>query len=78
MISPRGMELRDWCDSMTFDLEVQSNGSVPRLNGLDWRSWAVRAIALTAQRQQDAPDPYGFEDWRDWAERFQLALGTNS
>ncbi len=78
MISPRGMSLGDWCDSMTYDLESEDNGSVPRLDGLDWRGWAVRAIALTTQRQQDAPDPYGFDDWRDWAERFQLSLGGNS
>lgn len=78
MIDPRNMSLRDWTDSMTLELEV--DGSVPRLDDIDWRGWATAVSRLSVPNQQDAPDPFSYaqEDWREWAVRFSQYLGANS
>lgn len=76
MIDPRNMALNDWADSMTFVLEQY--GSVPRLDGLEWQPWATAVLRLSVPNRDQAPDPYGFQDWREWGSRFQMFLGINS
>lgn len=78
MIDPRGMELADWCDSVAYDVEQESNGSLPILVGDAWQEWGVRVINLLVPNQQHAPDPLQYSDWREWGERLVLYLGTNS
>lgn len=68
MVSPHGMTLTTWADSVT--LAIRDAWSVGRLDDeTRWQEWAtglLRAANITAQA---APDPYLFSDWRDWAER---------
>lgn len=77
MISPVGLTLQDWADSITFELET--SGAVPRLDDAEnWREWGTSLIRLSLPNRQDAPTPDGFDDWFAWAERFVGFLGANS
>jgi hypothetical protein len=71
VIDPRGFEgdVVRWSDQMFFLLQR----FVPQLERLDnpdnWRDWALSIVGAQDEAGQDAPDPYAFEHWEDWAER---------
>lgn len=77
-IDPRGFEVIEWVDRMTPELEPF--GDVPELlKAEEWRDWA-RCIIQNAQIAKcQPPDPAFYEDWREWACRFNqtiYGLGT--
>ncbi len=67
MIDPRGMDLHSWADAVV--LELNDAGWTGRLDGDDWQSWAVGIVRAQPFAQRVLPDPYQFEDWREWAMR---------
>lgn len=68
MIDPRGMTLRDWADSVI--LSIPDVWSLPRLDDeARWQDWAVALLRAQPFATQVVPDPYGFDDWREWAQR---------
>jgi hypothetical protein len=69
---PTGMELRDWADQVTLDLDVY--GPVSHITGDDWQGWGVQFLSF-GSIGKNLPNPYNFTDWRDWAERMcQMSL----
>lgn len=68
MIDPRGMTLRDWADSVV--LSVGSTWSIGKLTDeARWQDWAIGFTRAPTFAKQVVPNPYGFEDWREWAMR---------
>lgn len=66
MIDPSRMSFRDWADSVT--LARSDAWSAQRAPGeARWRDWAVSFLQPGITGQQAVPDPYKFDDWRDWA-----------
>ena len=76
MIDPRGMTLRDWADSVI--LSVGDAWSFGKLQSEDhWQDWAVGFVRASNFTQRVVPDPYQFEDWREWAMRaYPMLEGT--
>jgi hypothetical protein len=35
----------------------------------DWQDWAVGFVRASDFTQRVVPDPYQFDDWREWAMR---------
>lgn len=69
---PQFMQLRDWADCVCLDLDAF--GSFGRLErDSDWQNWAMQFFNNTTLGR-NFPDPYGFSDWRDWADRFAQGL----
>ena len=67
MINPYGMNLRDWADSVI--LSERYAWSLGRLDDEgDWQDWAVGLLRTSPIAQRNPPDPYMFNDWREWAE----------
>ena len=65
---PTYMPLQDWADKMCTDLAQY--GVVGRLQDEKaWQDWAVQFLN-NASLGRNIPNPYGFEDWKEWAERF--------
>jgi hypothetical protein len=65
---PLYMELRDWADQITLDLD--SYGAFGRLEDADdWQNWAMQFLNILSLKE-NFPNPYQFDDWREWAERF--------
>ena len=76
MIDPRGMTLRDWADSVI--LSVGDTWSFGKLQSEDqWQDWAVGFVRASNFTQRIVPDPYQFDDWREWAMRaYPMLEGT--
>ena len=66
MIDPRGMGLIDWADSV-----ILSVGDAFAFGRLDdetmWQGWATSFLRATPFTQRTLPDPFQFDDWREWA-----------
>lgn len=68
MINPVGMSLRDWADSVVLALgSTWSFGALQ--DEAEWRDWAVGFVRAQPFAQRGPPDPYRFDDWREWAMR---------
>lgn len=68
MIDPRGMTLTDWADSVI--LVVSSSWSYGRLDDeAQWQDWATGLVRSPSFSARNMPDPYQFDDWREWAMR---------
>lgn len=68
-IDPRGMDVITWTNRMTPLLD--SSGPVSRL--LDpnrWKEWATEVLDNLAFQGVVVPDPNQFNDWMQWAIRF--------
>ena len=70
---PVGMELMDWADQITFDLDNQTALS-KLLSEDDWQNWAVQFVTATGLSAYNVPNPYQFNDWRPWADMLCKAL----
>lgn len=68
MIDPRGMRLQDWADSVI--LATRDRWAFGRLaSEAEWQDWAVGFVRASRLTQRTLPDPYQFNDWREWAMR---------
>jgi hypothetical protein len=76
MIDPRGMGLIDWADSLI--LSVGDAFAFGRLDDeTEWQGWATSFLRATPFTQRTLPDPYQFDDWREWAMRvYPMLEGT--
>ena len=76
MINPRNMTLTDWADSVILaSSDAWSFGKLE--DEARWQDWAIGFVRASPFTQQAIPDPYLFEDWRDWAERVYPMLEVN-
>jgi hypothetical protein len=69
---PTGMELLDWASQINLDLDPY--GTFGRLDDPNrWQDWGVQFLNNTTIGR-NLPNPYGFTDWREWAERMVGSL----
>jgi len=72
-INPIGMTVRDWCDWMVS--ELRQYGLVSVLDQeRNWKQWAIRVSELPGLAGLNPPDPRGFDDFYEWANRFNGAV----
>lgn len=64
---PTGLSMQDWCDQLAMDLDQY--GPIGKLVGEDWQGWGVVLMVPLELGGFGIPSPYGFSDWKDWAER---------
>jgi hypothetical protein len=70
---PTNMELTDWADQITFDLDNQTSLS-KLMDENAWQDWAVQFVTATGLAGYNVPSPYGFENWQPWADGLCKAL----
>jgi hypothetical protein len=76
-IDPRGFaNVIEWADFMAGALGFFTDpdaGADPQYERLDdpsqWQSWAMGVFGGVDALGQDVPDPFAYDDWREWAER---------
>jgi hypothetical protein len=72
VIDPRRLTLTQWTDAV--GLTLATSAPIPKLQGKDWKSWALNVVEVPTIAALTPPDPRGFLDWRSWAERFVQAV----
>ena len=69
-INPIGMDVMEWTDKMVPIL-LPYGGVIGKLDDPnEWQDWARSVILINNAWQGVAPNPYQFDDWKEWAERF--------
>lgn len=69
---PTNMQLRDWADQITLDLDPF--GTFGRLdNESGWQDWAMQFLNNLTLKE-NFPIPYSYQNWQSWAERFCQVL----
>lgn len=67
-VNPIGLTLRQWADAAI--LTTSDAWAFGKLTDEDkWQDWAVGFVRASPFTQRVLPDPYQFNDWRDWAMR---------
>lgn len=77
IINPTGFaNVIEWADVMAGQLGFftdRAAGADEQFERLDnpeqWQDWACGVFGGTDALGQDVPDPYAYDDWREWAER---------
>ena len=69
-IDPRGFDtVVTWSDFMVPLIEKQI-GVFPKLDSAaEWQWWASTIFRGQSTFGQNVPDPYAYDDWREWAMR---------
>lgn len=79
IVDPRGLSsVIEWADYMFPTLEQYGGVASRLLNENDWQKWGSGLLAMSGIAQVGAPNPYQFDDWREWAMRFNQTLGQGS
>lgn len=74
LTQPIHMSLADWTDQICLDANV--GGLIGTLEKEDdWQEWALTLINLPYFSRFNPPNPLGFGDWKQWAERFINTVG---
>ena len=65
---PVGIGLKDWANCVITDF-IAFGAFDPLDDETKWQDWATQFLNAT-NLIEDFPDPYMYDDWREWAERF--------
>jgi len=65
---PVGIGLKDWANCLITDF-IAFGAFDPLDDETKWQDWATQFLNAT-NLIEDFPDPYLYDDWRKWAERF--------
>ena len=65
---PVGISLKDWANCLITDF-IAFGAFDPLDDETKWQDWATQFLNAT-NLIEDFPDPYLYDDWRKWAERF--------
>jgi hypothetical protein len=71
IIDPRGLTATEWCDYMADELTVLP---MKIARDEDWRDWARHVIQDPSIARHNPPNPEFFEDWQEWAFRFNESV----
>lgn len=69
IVDPRGMDVITWTSQVT--LLIDKFGTVGTLQAPDdWQNWAANVMKILGLDPADLPNPFLYQDWRLWADRF--------
>jgi hypothetical protein len=67
------MDVLEWTDRMANFTEIGNSTTQKLIDPDKWQDWAMNLVGDPDETGRDAPDPYGFNDWRKWADAFFLS-----
>lgn len=72
ILNPYYMDVFEWTDNMNQFYEIGTGTMQKLLRAEDWQNWAMNLVGDPDEIGRDAPIPYDFDDWREWASLFFL------
>ena len=77
-IDPRIVDnVVDWADYMFPSIE-DFGVAVRLMDERDWKNWASGLSTIASLASLGVPDAYQFDDWREWAMRFNEVISQGS
>lgn len=73
VIDPRGMDVMEWTQRMALPLDIIGNPE-QLMKPEEWREWAISISDTPTREGQNVPDPHQFDDWQEWAMRFNQVV----
>ena len=76
LVIPWGVTVVEWAD-YTIPVFIDM-GVLPEtlLSPDDWQDWAAHVLMYPQISEFNPPSPYAYQDWREWAERFNQVLSA--
>lgn len=75
IIDPRPLSAVQWIDFTS--LALSNFGPVIKIErASEWKQWALDVVQIPAIAALDVPDPDEFENWQEWAIRFNQNCGA--
>ena len=72
ILNPYYMDVIEWTDKLALFPDI-GNGTTQKLEDpARWQEWAANLIGDPDDIGWDTPNPYDFDDWREWAAAFFL------
>ena len=72
-INPWGMTAKDWTDAVNQTLD-KYGAMMKVVTDEDWRDWALNVTNNYPLSAVVLPNPYDFDDWRSYAQRFNQIM----
>lgn len=72
-IQPVGLSIKEWCDYMVDEL-IQFGQAPQLIEEKDWQEWGSRVCAMPGVAAFNPPNSILFDNFYDWAERFNLTV----
>lgn len=69
---PNGSDLQTWANGVSYALSQYS--TISNLSDGDWRAWGMMFFNNPVLDALTPPNPYAFDDWRQWGERLSESL----
>lgn len=77
-IDPRIVDnVVDWADYMFPSIE-DFGVAVRLMDERDWKNWASGLSTIASLAALGVPNAYQFDDWREWAMRFNEVISQGS
>lgn len=74
-IDPRGLTPMEWCD-YTADILASIMPPMKVQDDDGWREFGAYVSASVRRVGAQTPDPYRFDDFEDWAFRFNQGIAS--
>ena len=72
ILDPHYMDVIEWTDKLNLFGNI-GTGTAQKLDDPDdWQNWALNLVGDPDEIGLDTPNPYDFDDWREWASLFFL------
>jgi hypothetical protein len=73
-INPIGMDIKTWADAVVQELRRHRTTAPVLESGQPWQEWGLRVANLPALLGFNIPNPNNFDDFYEWACRFNGAI----
>lgn len=76
IIDPRGQDVGDWIDTVVDLMSAFVPVMILRDAETEWKMWGYHVRHTLRFRGILVPDPGPYDDWAEWAMRFNQTIAT--
>ena len=77
ILDPNYMDVCEWTDKLNSFFEIGTGTTQKLEDPEEWVDWALNLVGDPDLIGQDTPNPYDFDNWREWASLFFLTQELN-
>jgi len=77
ILDPNYMDVIEWTDRLNSFVEIGTGTAEKLEKPSEWKEWALSLVGDPDDIGQDTPNPYDYDNWREWAMLFFLTQELN-